>query len=157
MNPSVFFDVYQDRESKGIVSIRLEGDTSHRDQFFQLCIGQNGFSYRNTSFFSISNLGKPGELIHGGDYEHNNGSGGGSFLQERGIHASLRTVGLVEADEGRFTIVLESSVEIATKAIGQVTGGLGHLTSKNILIRPINSLFIKDCGIILPMNFDLHT
>jgi len=75
--PKVFFDVKAGDQSLGRVVMELRSDVVPKtaENFRQLCTGEAGFGYANTTFHRII----PGFMCQGGDMTHGDGRGGKSI------------------------------------------------------------------------------
>jgi len=75
--PKVFFDVKAGDKSLGRVVMELRSDVVPKtaENFRQMCTGEAGFGYANTSFHRII----PGFMCQGGDMTHGDGRGGKSI------------------------------------------------------------------------------
>lgn len=76
--PRVFFDVKAGDKSLGRVVMELRSDVVPKtaENFRQLCTGEAGFGYVNTTFHRII----PGFMCQGGDMTHGDGRGGKSIF-----------------------------------------------------------------------------
>jgi len=75
--PRVFFDVKADNKDLGRIVMELRSDVVPKtaENFRQLCTGEPGFGYRETTFHRII----PGFMCQGGDMTHGDGRGGKSI------------------------------------------------------------------------------
>jgi len=75
--PRVFFDVKAGDSDLGRVVMELRSDVVPKtaENFRQLCTGEAGFGYRDTTFHRII----PGFMCQGGDMTHGDGRGGKSI------------------------------------------------------------------------------
>jgi len=75
--PRVFFDVKADNKDLGRVVMELRSDVVPKtaENFRQLCTGEPGFGFRETTFHRII----PGFMCQGGDMTHGDGRGGKSI------------------------------------------------------------------------------
>merc|ERR1712042_293326 len=75
--PRVFFDVKAGDTDLGRVVMELRSDVVPKtaENFRQLCTGEAGFGYRDTTFHRII----PGFMCQGGDMTHGDGRGGKSI------------------------------------------------------------------------------
>ena len=78
--PRVFMELSAGGESLGRLVMELRGDVVPRtvDNFRQLCTGEKGFGYKDSTFHRII----PGFMAQGGDYTRGDGTGGRSVYGE---------------------------------------------------------------------------
>ncbi|XP_042874070.1 uncharacterized protein LOC122254439 isoform X2 [Penaeus japonicus] len=143
--------------TRGDLIIMLDNASIRSKQFLMLCLGDCEHSYRGTSFLSVANFGNPGEMITGGDYENNDGTGGQSILPDLPPREQAQrpvTAGLVS---GNFTAAKYAQFVIYTKnlpgsfdylSFGRVTSGM-ELLEKAVLVNNIRDVMIEDCGAVL--------
>ncbi|KAJ2848063.1 hypothetical protein GGI22_005814 [Coemansia erecta] len=80
-NPKVFFDITADGASVGRVEMELFADVTPKtaENFRQLCTGQNGFGYKDSTFHRVIQQ----FMLQGGDFTRHNGTGGKSIYGEK--------------------------------------------------------------------------
>ncbi|XP_042868337.1 RING finger protein 207-like [Penaeus japonicus] len=161
-SPTVFLDISAGERRLGRIYIILEGKMRRAQQFMSLCLGNLGFSYRNTRFDGLSERGQPGEYIRGGDYQGRGGHGGEALmdnLEWGGTWVKPKAAGQVcgvGGEEQRkfgslFAICLKDNPEDTFKCpFGVVTEGLQVL---EVASRhdPFNVVHINDCGVMIPL------
>lgn len=158
---SVFLELGLEGQSKGHVHIRVLGNTARGHQTVLLCSGERGPSYRETAFqkdtLMVNNSNTPIDVLKGGDYEKNNGTGGRAIVDDIvEIAAYQQTVvaGLMvgwppEEDWrlGSFYFYLhDAPLVIEDCAFGIVTKGLELLRS----VGPMIDACVMDCGLVIP-------
>lgn len=160
-SPSTFLDLGWEGHTHGRVYLRMLGDTLRGQQFVLLCSGEKGPSYSKTRLFDVDRVGDKGEIIRGGDYENNNGTGGAAiiegvfsgneYLKEAvpgllvGAHASQT------ARLGVFGVILSAWPHKKTDTgFGVVTSGLGTLRSA-ARHSPITDITVENCGVVIPL------
>ena len=135
----------------------MYNDSPRAQQFFFMCTGEKGPSYKGTRF-SASHVGEPGEVIFGGTYSFNNKITGTSILPlmtDDDLGTRLCTSGLVwvlpitSPSYGTiFCVTLRSMPgKLFNGVMGEVVSGLAILRAA-VLHRPIEDITVKDCGII---------
>ncbi|CAL4115878.1 unnamed protein product, partial [Meganyctiphanes norvegica] len=168
-NPLVFLDLHWHGEIKGRVYIETLGEELG-ESFISLCTGEDGWSYQNCSFYRSQHLNLPGEIIHGGDLEANDGTGSTGFFEyEYGdIHTQDIEEGLVVGwptrepwGLGSFSVYLADHDAKDFSAFGNVVEGLDILKQAARLIpsnitdligqfcKYITNVSIADCGIAI--------
>ncbi|XP_045601458.1 uncharacterized protein [Procambarus clarkii] len=160
-SPSAFLDLGWGGHTHGRVYLRMLGDTARAQQFLYLCSGEKGPSYFKTRLFDVDRVGEKGEIIRGGDYENNNGTGGAAIVEgvfSGEVYLREAVAGLlVGAHErqtqrlGVFGIILSAWPHKKTDTgFGQVTSGLGTLRSA-ARHKPITDVTVENCGLVIPL------
>lgn len=160
-SPSAFLDLGWGGKTQGRVYLRMLGSTPRAQQFLFLCSGEKGPSYFQTRFFQADRVGELGEIIRGGDYEHNDGTGGAPLVEgltNGGAYLREAQEGLlVGAHAGQterlavFGIILSPWPGRQTDtAFGIVTSGLGTLRSAARHC-PISDVVVENCGVVIPL------
>ncbi|KAK4327958.1 hypothetical protein Pmani_001578 [Petrolisthes manimaculis] len=158
---SAFLEVRWDGHQQGKVTIKTQGRTARARQFLQLCSGEAGASYLNTSFFEADRVGGEGAIIRGGDYENNDGTGGAALLEgitDAGDYLKEAAPGLVVGAKSTqrhrlaaFGVILSSwSGHKTDTAFGEVSSGLAILTAATHH-SPLTDVVVEDCGLIIPL------
>lgn len=158
---SVFMDLGWGGETHGRVYMRVYGDTPRGRQFLLLCSGEKGPSYKGTHFFDSYRVGEPGEIIRGGDYENDDGTGGAAILEDLdvgGVYLQEAVEGLLVGAHIRqperlavFGIILIAYPCSKTDTgFGVVTNGIGTLKSVS-RHKPISDVAIENCGLVIPI------
>lgn len=156
---TVFLDIAWPGTAPQRVIIYLSPDTPRGRQFLNLCLGQWGVSYANTSLLGVGNKGQPGEWIWGGDYSHNDGQGGAAFLRDLDWGAYRRSshAGDVWGEYGgdasrgaQFGINVSNwnDGHMFYGAFGEVVSGLGVLREA-AQQNDVRQVTVVDCGVVL--------
>ncbi|XP_064122086.1 E3 ubiquitin-protein ligase TRIM65-like isoform X1 [Macrobrachium nipponense] len=158
---SAFMDLGWGGETHGRVYMRMYGNTPRAKQFLYLCSGEKGPSYRGTHFFDSFRVGEPGEIVRGGDYENDDGTGGAAILEDidvGGPYLQEAVEGLLVGAHirqperlGVFGIILTAYPFSKTDTgFGVVTNGIGTLKSVS-RHKPISDVAIENCGLVIPI------
>ncbi|XP_068236095.1 uncharacterized protein [Palaemon carinicauda] len=160
-SPLVFLKTEIGSKTKGYLYIRMFGNTPRSRQTTFLCSGEKGPSYRNTSFYGRIPGYAHSEILLGGDYENNDGSGGRAILDGiasddtngHNIEAGL-FIGFPERETwhlGGFGIYLNGVDAVKDAcAHGIVEEGLDVLerAADDMSVRDVT---VVDCGLVIPM------
>ncbi|KAG7169278.1 E3 ubiquitin-protein ligase TRIM13-like 1, partial [Homarus americanus] len=127
-----FLDLAWEGLAKGRVLVRLSPDTPLARQFVLLCTGQRGHTYANTKLLEVTNKGKTGECVHGGDYEKNDGEGGapllpvmkGKYQESANEGALFSWLDPVNPKSAQFTISTKAHNTPRINVYGKVESGL---------------------------------
>ncbi|KAG7159483.1 uncharacterized protein LOC121877402 [Homarus americanus] len=160
-SPSAFLDLGWEGHTHGRVYLRMLGDTTRGHQFLLLCSGEKGPSYSKTRFFHADRIGEKGEIIRGGDYENNDGTGGAGLVEgvtNGGVYHTEAVPGLLvgaHANQigrlGVFGIILSAwPLNKTDTGFGVVTSGLGTLRSA-ARHTPITDVTVENCGLVIPI------
>lgn len=160
-SPTAFLELEWEGSSQGRVLFSMMGDTARGRQFLQLCSGEAGPCYRGTCMFQAERVGGKGEIIRGGDYENNDGTGGTALVEDIGTggeHMHEAVSGLLvgaHSDQRHrlavFGVILSPWPEHRTDtAFGMVTRGLATLRAA-ARHSPVTEVLVADCGLVLPL------
>ncbi|KAG7171573.1 uncharacterized protein LOC121862886 [Homarus americanus] len=160
-SPSIFLEVAWAGQLRGRVYVRMFGDTPRCQQAQLLCAGERGVSYSNTSFYRVDHLNTPREILRGGDYENNDGTGGRALVNgiiSGGVYTTEVTAGLVAgcSSEGFaslacFGIYLRDNPDHYDKSgFGIVTSGIETLKAA-ARRKTTAEAKVLDCGLVIPM------
>ncbi|XP_037776336.1 E3 ubiquitin-protein ligase TRIM7-like [Penaeus monodon] len=153
----VFLTLGWHGKTQGDLIIMLEDGSIRSIQFLKLCIRDSEHSYRGTSFLTIGNFGNPGEMVRGGDYDKNDGTGGQSILPNiPRIESNPQPVtegllsGMPNKGNGAqfniYTRTLPGSFDYWS--FGRVTTGI-EVLKKAVLLSNIQDVKIENCGAVL--------
>jgi len=159
--PKVFFDVKAGDQSLGRVVMELRSDVVPKtaENFRQLCTGEPGFGFRDTTFHRII----PGFMCQGGDMTHGDGRGGKSIYGKKFKdenfklkHTGPGTLSMANAgpntNGSQFFIctAVTSWLDGAHVVFGQVVEGLEVVKAMERLGsrsgRTSAKVWISDCG-----------
>lgn len=144
-------------KTQGDIIIELEDDSLRSKQFLKLCIRDSEYSYRGTSLLTISNFRSQGEMVTGGDYEKNDGTGGQPLFPDipttektsRPVTEGLLSGSFNSAKGSQFVICTRSHPgSVDWFSFGRVTAGMDVL-KKVMLVSNIRDVVIEDCGVVL--------
>mmetsp|Transcript_1812 Transcript_1812/g.2783 ORF Transcript_1812/g.2783 Transcript_1812/m.2783 type:complete len:190 (-) Transcript_1812:505-1074(-) len=162
-----YFDVTIDGEYSGRIIISLYGNAAPlaAKNFKLLCTGSKGYGYRGNSIYRIIS----GLSIQGGDWEHDDGTGGYSalddlkFFQDESFAIKHDHIGIVSSasrgsnkNGSRFFITLDNAPWADDKyvAFGLVTEGLnlleriGSMPTRTPSNRPVAKIVISAAGVL---------
>ncbi|XP_066940153.1 uncharacterized protein [Macrobrachium rosenbergii] len=160
-SPSVFLKTELGGKTKGYVYVRMFGDTPRSRQTTFLCSGEKGPSYRNTRFYGKITGYADSEILQGGDYENDDGTGGRSIVEgivsgdpyRHDIEAGLFT-GFPEREPwrlGGFGIYLNEVRAVKDAcAHGVVEEGLDVL-KKAADVVSVRDVMVVDCGLVITL------
>lgn len=160
--PEVFLDLHDGREALGRIYIALQVHLRRAQQFFSLCVGDRGPSYRKSAFHSVLRRSGEGEGLVGGDYEGKAGKGGAAILK------SVKTVEgeeeVAKKCERGMVVRASPKVEMAAQfcimvrdgprnrpvvPFGRVTKGISVV--EEACRRPALTVGVEECGWVLPV------
>lgn len=155
----VFLDLAWGGNAPRRILIRLEPDNPRGRQFLLMCTGERGPCYANTKLWKVLDKFGPWECVCGGDYEHNNGTGGAALLPDLTEGEYLRTcrAGAVwwcwGDDPGRGTMFAISTKQrrsgvTVPSAFGEVVSGI-EVVLAAAQQDPITNVSVVDCGVVL--------
>ena len=156
----VYFDLEINSQPAGRIIFQLFTDTPKTSENFrQLCTGELGFGYKNSSFHRII----PEFMCQGGDFTKGNGTGGksiygGKFADENFIHRHTKPGLLSMANSGPntngsqffITTAITNWLDGKHVVFGEVVEGINVLKECEKLGSktgvPSKKILIKDCG-----------
>ncbi|XP_042880419.1 tripartite motif-containing protein 55-like [Penaeus japonicus] len=168
-SPMVFMDLRAGSSALGRIYITLQIHLRSAQQFFSLCLGDRGPSYKGSCFHSVLRRGGAGEGLAGGDYELKAGKGGAAIIRaadEKGAKAWAEAWTAEVAKRCERGMVTRASTRPETAAqffisvkdgprfktvfpFGRVTRGLEVV--EEACRRPALSVRVADCGWVLPL------
>ncbi|XP_064088013.1 E3 ubiquitin-protein ligase TRIM65-like [Macrobrachium nipponense] len=162
-SPSVFLKTeLGGSKTKGYVYVRMFGDTPRSRQTILLCSGEKGPSYRNTRFYGKVTGYADSEILQGGDYENDDGTGGRGVVEgivsgdpyRRDVEAGLFT-GFPEREPwrlGGFGIYLDGVRGVKDAcAHGVVEEGLDVVKKAADVLSSARDVTVVDCGLVIPL------
>ncbi|XP_064082085.1 E3 SUMO-protein ligase RanBP2-like isoform X2 [Macrobrachium nipponense] len=161
--PLVFFEITFNGSPQGKIYIILLDNAGRTLQFLYLCTGERGPSYSNTRFLEFANTATYGVKIWGGDYEHNDGTGGAALpgMTRGPQNYEIVTPGLVcgyyysgygdDHKPSQFCIYLEESQGNSDmSSLGRIVTSQGLDIAKAISRLPnVRDASVSDCGMML--------
>ncbi|XP_066958470.1 uncharacterized protein [Macrobrachium rosenbergii] len=156
-----FMDLAWGGSFRGRVHILLASDNPLAKNFRLLCTGEQGPSYVHTKFYALWGWNHWDERISGGDYEHNDGTGGAPVLDRMAMNvADLRYQNRCETGTVIASVKRDSKFSIVTGrggtadsilVIGKAMDGFEVLKAAASRLRDRTDVEIIDCGVVLPM------
>jgi len=165
--PRCYFKITLDGEDAGRIIMKIRGDVVPKtaDNFRQLCTGEKGFGYKESSFHRVI----PGFMCQGGDFTNHNGTGGKSIYGEKFEdenfkldHTGEGILSMANAGPGtngsQFFLCTAKTTHLDGKHVvfGSVIDGMdvikaveavgsqGGETSKKVLVAECGELELKD-------------
>ncbi|XP_063595985.1 histone-lysine N-methyltransferase 2D-like [Penaeus indicus] len=178
-SPLVFMDLRDGTSPLGRLYITLQIHLRRAQQFFSLCLGDRGPSYKGSFFHSVMRRGGAGEGLAGGDYEQKAGKGGAAImrgLEERETATQTGTQAGTQAAREAWVpevakrcergMIIRASTRPETAAqflisvkdgprfktvfpFGRVSHGIEVV--EEACRRPAHSVCVADCGWVLPL------
>lgn len=159
----VFMDLAWNGSTRGRIHILLSPATPLGQHFRILCSGDLGPSYAHSKFLKVVDKGNANERVKGGDYEHNDGSGGAPLTRGLNMHEKIYerkfVAGIVWArydvtdgpKSAQFVIGTGKGNNADVQNVfGQVQEGL-DVVREAARQGDIGDVTITDCGIVLPL------
>lgn len=168
-SPLVFLDLKDGMSPLGRLYITLQIQLRRAQQFFSLCLGDRGPSYKGSFFHSVLRRGGAGEGLAGGDYEQKAGKGGAAIMRgmeegEAGTQEGAWVAEVAKRCERGMVTRASTRPETAAQFLISVKDGprfktvypFGRVTQGIEVVeeacrRPAHSVSVADCGWVLPM------
>ncbi|KAK7072805.1 hypothetical protein SK128_028193 [Halocaridina rubra] len=166
VNTTLFMDIGWAGERRGRVFVRIFGNNPRGRQAIYLCSGEKRKSYRNTIFYHKTEYSSwmsshTQEILYGGDYENNDGTGGKAIVEDitnGGVYKHSEAAGLMAGypsheywRAGAFHFYTYGDWRKYTETgFGTVTEGLEILRTA-AKQDPVSTSYICDSGLVIPV------